>query len=410
VKEVSSFNFAAKLKRADEEGRLVPALVLSLMFVALLPALSRALAALERAPAPVRLRVLLEGFPEHLTVHISAYNLTEGGAVRVARASALGPPPPEGLTFDFAVHKTPIGWVGRERVEKILYEIFPFNVFAYAYDPERRELYVASAYVTVSPEQYEYAVELKAKRVHSRQVSGDQVPAPGQSAQFLDRHATSVVITACSVPPGASCYYSIPQGANIPIETFEKMYWTDDPTLQTWTEENWTATGQYVSYTIDCSATGRFSAASSYQFPTAVDYVMATVGESPPPLYIVRVLLYARNTNHNTCVADEYWTPCSGGTLVAQIQRPITGTRSWEKYTGSRARLESFSATFQAVIGGGKTVTVSGTFQLTFKIEHYYITLQVSMDDWSKAPSNANYLRIYSCDDARLMVRAQYEP
>jgi len=408
VKEVSSFNFAAKLKRADEEGRLVPALVLSLMFVALLPALSRALAALERAPAPVRLRVLLEGFPEHLTVHISAYNLTEGGAVRVARASALGPPPPEGLTFDFAVHKTPIGWVGRERVEKILYEIFPFNVFAYAYDPERRELYVASAYVTVSPERYEYAVELKAKRVHSSQVSGDKVPRPGQAAQFLDRHATSVAIDACSAPPGATCHYSIPQGANIPIETYEKMYWTDDPTLQTWTEEDWTATG-YVSYTIDCSSTGRYSDASLYRFPTNVDYVMATVGEGPPPLYIVRVLLYAKNINHNTCTASDGWTPCGGGTLVAQFNRPETGTRSWEKYAGYRVRWEGFSVTFQAVIGN-RTVPVSVGFQLTFKIEEYYITLQVSMDDWSKAPSNANYLRIYSCDNARLMVRAQYEP
>jgi hypothetical protein len=406
VKGVSSFNLVTKLKRAEEEGWLVLALVLSMTFVALLPAFSSALAALEGAPAPVRLRVLLEGFPEHLTVHISVYNLTERGAVRVARASALGPPPPEGLTFDFAVRKT-FGWVDA----RILYEIFRFNVFAYTYDPERGKLYVASAYVTVSPEQYEYAVELKAKRVHSRRVSGDQVPVPGQSAQFLDRHATSVAIAACSVPPGASCYYSI-QGAKILIETFEKMYWTDDPTLQTWVEEDWGAAG-YTSYRISCIKTERFSDASMYDFPANVDYVMATVGEGPSPLYIVRVLLYVKDINRNACFASGYWTPCSEGKYLTQFVRPETGTKSWErweKYVGFEVQRENFSASFSAMGDRDKKVQVEGSFNLTFKIELHYIMFQVSMDDWSKAPSNANYLRIYSCDNAWLMVRAQYEP
>lgn len=364
----AKFSFVARLKRADEEGRLAPAIVLSLTVAALIPAFLHALAALERAPVPVRLKVFLEGFPEHLTVNISVYNLTQKGAVGDARASVRGPSPPEGLTFDFTVHKTPIGWVGRDRVERILYKIYPLNVFAYAYVPERRELHVASTYVTVSPERYEYVIELKAKRVHSRRVSGDQVPSPGQYAQFLDRHATNVVIVACSVPPGASCYVSIPQDANIPIETFEKMYWTDDPTLQTWTEEDWEATG-YVSYTVDSSRTGRFSAALLYYFPTNVDYVMATVGEGPPPLYIVRILLYATNINYNTCSASDDWTPCSGGVFLTQFKRPETGTESWDKYAGFRVQVESFSASFTAIIGESIKVQVGGSFSLIFKIE-----------------------------------------
>jgi len=190
------------------------------------------------------------------------------------------------------------------------------------------------------------------------------------------------------------------------------MYWTDDPTLQTWVEEDWGAAG-YTSYRISCIKTERFSDASMYDFPANVDYVMATVGEGPPPLYIVRVLLYAKDINRNACFASGYWTPCSEGKYLTQFVRPETGTKSWErweKYVGFEVQRENFSASFSAMGDRDKKVQVEGSFNLTFKIELNYIMFQVSIDDWSKAPSNANYLRIYSCYNAWLMVRAQYEP
>jgi len=412
VKGVLGFA-AAKLKRADEEGRVVPAIVLSLTLVALLPAAQSALAALGRT-APVRLRVLMEGFPEHLTVYVSVYNLTERGAVRVARAS--GPAsalPPDGLTFDFAVHKVPLGLTEIRGVKKVRYEIYPFNVFAYAYDAEGRELYAASAYVTVSPEQYEYVVELKARKLHSKQVSADQVPAPNQYQEILDQQAREIVIVAYAVPAGVSCYMKVPAGSKIPIETFEKMYWTDDPTLQTWTEENWEATG-FVDYEIDLDKEARVppdTGDAGYLWPSNVDYVIATVGEGPSPLYIVRVLKYAKNINHNTIAAGpSSWAPCSGGTFLDEIKRPCTATITWSKYTGYRVRVESFSVSFKAIIGNGTVKVEFPGIEVRFKIEEYYITFQVSMVDWSKAPLDANYLRIYACDNERMQVRAQYEP
>ncbi len=131
--------------------------------------------------------------------------------------------PPEGLQLDLLIHRRVIGarevreggrWVKRPR-----YEVYSFNVFAFAYDRESRALWAGSAYVTVSPEQYEYAVEVRARRYSSRQVSGSEVPEPGQYAQLLDRQATDVVILACSVPAGARCWYKIPAGASVPIQT-----------------------------------------------------------------------------------------------------------------------------------------------------------------------------------------------
>jgi len=44
------------------------------------------------------------------------------------------------------------------------------------------------------------------------------------------------------------------------------------------------------------------------------------------------------------------------------------------------------------------------------EIEPQYIELGVKVDDWSKAPSNANYLKVYACDNENMWVRAQYEP
>jgi hypothetical protein len=397
---------AAKLKRADEEGKVAPALVFSLTLVALLPAVQSALAVLGRT-APVRLRVLMEGFPEHLTVYVSVYNLTERGAVRVARASGLASAlPPDGLIFDFAVRKVPLGVTEIRGVKKVRYEIYPFNVFAYAYDARRRELYAASAHVTVSPEQYEYVVELKARKLHSTQVSADQVPSPGQYEQILDLSADNVIIVACSVPDGASCYAKIPAGMNVPIETFERMYWTDDPTLQTWTDEGWSSTG-YVGYTTDGGCGPGYFGGSIYNYPTNVDYVVSTVGESPPPLYIVRVLRYPKNINHNTFIAGAFWTPCSGGTFVTQIPRSDTRLYYWQKYTGFRPHLKEITITFVTVTGKKIPIPLPSPH---IEIEPQYIELGVKVDDWSKAPSNANYLKVYSCSGDNMWVRAQYEP
>jgi len=396
---------AAKLKRADEEGKVVPAIVLSLTLVALFPAAQSALATLWRT-APVRLRVLVEGFPEHLTVYVSVYNLTERGAVRVARASGLASAlPPDGLTFDFAIHRRPLGVTEVRGVKKVRYEIYPFNVFAYAYDTERRELYAVSAYVTVSPEQYEYVIELKARKLHSTQVSADQVPAPGQYQEILDLSADDVIIVACSVPDGASCYVKIPAGINVPIETFERMYWTDDPTLQTWTDEGWSSTG-YVGYTTDGGCGPGYRGGSIYNYPTNVDYVVSTVGETTP-VYIVRVLRYPKNINHNTYIAGNFWTPCSDGTLVTQIPRPDTNPYYWQKYAGYRVHAKRITITFVTI--PGKNITLPLPLP-QIEIEPQYIELGVKVDDWSKAPSNANYLKVYACDNENMWVHAHYEP
>jgi hypothetical protein len=396
---------AAKLKRADEEGKVVPAIVLFMTLVALFPAAQSALAALWRA-APVRLRVLVEGFPEHLTVYVSVYNLTERGAVRVARASGLASAlPPDGLTFDFAIHRRPLGVTEVRGVKKVVYEIYPFNVFAYAYDAERRELYAVSAYVTVSPEQYEYMVELKARKLHSTQVSADQVPAPGQYRQILDLSADDVIIVACSVPDGASCYVHIPFGIRVPIEAFERMYWTDDPTLQTWIDEGWYSAG-YVGYTTDCGYGPGYRGGSLYHYPTNVDYVVSTVGETTP-VYIVRVLRYPKNINRNTCIGSKPWTPCSGGTLVTQISRPDTDPYYWQKYVGFRVHARRITITFVTI--PGKNISLPLPLP-QIEIEPQYIGLGVKVDDWSKAPPNANYLKVYACDNGRMWVHARYEP
>jgi hypothetical protein len=396
---------AAKLKRADEEGKVVPAIVLSTALIALLPAAQSALEVLWRT-APVRLRVLVEGFPEHLTVYVSVYNLTERGAVGVARASVLASAlPPDGLTFDFAIHRRPL-WVTEVRgVKKVVYEIYPFNVFAYAYDAGRRELYAASAYVTVSPEQYEYVVELKARKLHSTQVSADQVPAPGQYRQILDLSADDVIIVACSVPDGASCYVKIPAGINMPIEAFERMYWTDDPTLQTWIDEGWYSVG-YVGYTTDGGCGPGYHGGSIYYYPTNVDYMVSTVGETTP-VYIVRVLRYPKNINHNTFIAGNFWTPCSGGTLVTEIPRSDTLLYSWQKYVGFRVHAKRITITFVTI--PGKNITLPLPLP-QIEIEPQYIELGVKVDDWSKAPSNANYLKVYACDRGNMWVHARYEP
>jgi len=403
---------AAKLKRADEEGRVAPAIVLSLTLVVLFPLAQSALVALGRtAPvAPVRLRVLVEGFPEHLTVYVSVYNLTERGAVRVARASGLASAlPPDGLTFDFAIRRRPLARLEVGGVVKDVYEIYPFNVFAYAYDAERRELYAASAYVTVSPEQYEYVIELKARKLHSSQVSADQVPAPNQNEQILDLSADNVIIVAFSVPDGASCYVKIPAGINVPIETFERMYWTDDPTLQTWTDEGWSSTGYYVGYTTDGGVGPGYSGGSMYHYPTNVDYVVSTIGETTAKehVYIVRVLRYPKNINHNTFIAGEFWTPCSDGTFVTQIPRPNTNLYSWQKYTGYRLHLKEITITFVTVTGKNIPIPLPSPH---IEIEEQYIELGVKVDDWSKAPSNANYLKVYACDSENMQVHAHYEP
>jgi hypothetical protein len=73
-------------------------------------------------------------------------------------------------------------------------------------------------------------------------------------------------------------------------------------------------------------------------------------------------------------------------------------------------RVESFSVSFRAIIGNGTVKVEFPGIGVRFKIEEYYITLHVSMVDWSKAPSDANYLRIYACDNEKMRVRAQYEP
>lgn len=396
---------AAKLKRADDEGKVVPAIVLSLTLIALFPAAQSALAALERT-APVRLRVLMEGFPEHLTVYVSVYNLTERGAVRVARASGLASAlPPDGLIFDFAIHRRPLGVTEIKGVKKVRYEIYPFNVFAYAYDAERRELYAVSAYATVSPEQYEYVIELKARKLHSAQVSADQVPKPNQYQEILDVSADDIIIVACSVPDGASCYVKIPAGINVPIEAFERMYWTDDPTLQTWTDEGWSSTG-YVGYTTDGGCGPGYRGGSLYHYPTNVDYVVSTVGETTP-VYIVRVLRYPKNINHNTNIGSNPWTPCSDSTLVTQISRPDTLLYYWQKYAGYRLHLKEITVTFVTITEKKIPIPLPSPH---IEIEPQYIELGVKVDDWSKAPSNANYLKVYACDNENMWVHAHYEP
>ncbi len=184
------------------------------------------------------------------------------------------------------------------------------------------------------------------------------------------------------------------------------MYWTDDPSLQVWWEEGWEPKGE-VGYQIDCSSWGSWRGAALYIWPTSVDYVVATTGEFSTGLYIVRVHFYASNINHNTCTASDYWSPCSGGSLLEQWTRPATGEKTWQKYTGFSIHLEGFSVNFQAVKGG--SVTIGGSLSLRFKIVEYYIDLSVVMEDWSQAPPSANYLRVYACDSSNLRVRAQYE-
>jgi len=255
------------------------ALLFSFTFAAVV-ALLRLPSALTVREVPIQLRVRLEGFPRQSTVHVNVYELRETGTVRVASALARDGALPEVLTLSLATPSS-------------------LNVFAYAYDREG-VLYAASAYVAVYPEVHEYAANLAARKMSSsRVVSGRDVPAPRSYSHFLDRHAESISLAACSAPPGASCYIGM-RGVELLVQAFEKVYWTLDPTLQTWNEGDWTPAG-YVWYKIDFDDVKySWSNGSLHIFPTNVDYVIATVseGKAPPSNetgpYIVRVLLYAK--------------------------------------------------------------------------------------------------------------------
>ncbi len=228
------------------------------------------------------------------------------------------------------------------------------------------------------------------------------------------------------------------------VQAFEKVYWTLDPTLQTWNEGDWTPAG-YVWYKIDFDDVKySWSNGSLHIFPTNVDYVIATVseGKAPPSNetgpYIVRVLLYAKNLNGNTGVHRGPWIPCDKGVFLHAFSRPNPGKyeRVWilspelkEHVRKLRAQQkdplraipgyvskrgvyrESFSASFPAVVGNG-TVKLDALLDASFEVDYAYLTLAVSISSggWSKAPPDAELLVVYACDESLTALHAKYEP
>jgi ABC-type protease/lipase transport system fused ATPase/permease subunit len=80
---------------------------------------------------------------------------------------------------------------------------------------------------------------------------------------------------------------------------------------------------------------------------------------------------------------------------------------SWRKYVGFRVHAKRITITFVTIPGKNIPLPLPSP---QIEIEPQYIELGVKVDDWSKAPSNANYLKVYACDSENMWVRAQYEP
>ncbi|MEM4570089.1 MAG: hypothetical protein QXE66_02130 [Desulfurococcaceae archaeon] len=151
------------------------------------------------------------------------------------------------------------------------------------------ELWTVSAIVTVDPYKPYGEATLRFRKLASRQVAADQVPAPNQVCDTYDVMRGSP-IDAISIPAGARYYAKIPIGMKIPMVAKEKDYWTDDPSTGVWWEEDWVNVAT-VNIDINGGVEGWSNGpASYYHYPQNIDVRMYTVAETTP-VYTIRLFL-----------------------------------------------------------------------------------------------------------------------
>ena len=199
----------------------------------------------------------------------------------------------------------------------------------------------------------------------------------------------------------------------VPIDSYEKLYWTDDPEPRNpeaiWYVKSWEKSG-LTKITIDdeteLSTTG---ASSKYWYPSNVKFIMATEGAiaSPGQISWVIVKIYAYDTGFNGAPAAS-WSPGTG-TYYDKISRPYTGSKTFPIAVVHISQPFSESYNYTSVVGyRTATVDYKGIFTFTYKASYY--TIKVGVHDWSKAPSNAQELAIYILRNDASQVKAAYKP
>ncbi|MEM1568772.1 MAG: hypothetical protein QXI84_09845 [Thermofilaceae archaeon] len=277
------------------------------------------------------------------------------------------------------------------------------------------ELWTASAIATVDPYEPYGEASLRFRRLASRQVAADQVPAPHQVRDIYDV-MRGPPIDAISIPAGVRYYSKIPVGMKIPMVAKEKCYWTDDPSTGVWWEEDWVNVAT-VDIDINNGVEGWVNGPISlYDYPQNIDVRMYTVAEATP-VYTIRLFLVPMNLNRNVDVWESLWSPCSGGKHMMEIAYGDTAKRSWggvrfwwDIWREIRVwRVQSFtvSATLSAVTGRTVYITFIGSIEA--QVLPNYIERRIQVFDWSKAPAGTTKLAVYACDQGNTLIRAQYE-
>ncbi|MEM2187082.1 MAG: hypothetical protein QW407_04620 [Thermofilaceae archaeon] len=358
----------------------------------------------------MKLRVLIEP-PAALRaedpVYIRVYNLSAPGRL-LEGVVELGSLPPGGLEFNFFMWRERRGFVeervGGRWVRRPGYVLQYFAVTASARDREGG-LWTASAIVTVDPYKPYGEAMLRFRKLASRQVAADQVPAPNQVRDTYDV-MRGPPIDAISIPAGARYYVKIPIGMIVPMVAKEKDYWTDDPSTGVWWEEDWVNVAT-VNIDINGGVEGWSNGpASYYHYPQNIDVRMYTVAETTP-VYTIRLFLVPMNLNGNVYVSGSLWSPCSGGTRVREIPYGDTAEYIWQRNSVWRIQSLTVSATFSAVTGKTVSITFSGGISVQIVVEYFEQRIQVV--DWSKAPAGTTKLAVYACDPGNTLMRAQYE-
>jgi len=387
----------------ESEARITAvalALILLVAFSIMLGVLAGSQDSYEVVVFNIRLELPIEAY--RLGFKVVVANLTAEG-IKVIEKVFVKPTEEDLVCVNVRMLKKLIGyryvWENGKPVEKILiYRAYGTFIYAVAYDPKTRTFYYGSWTRSINP-YYNRTVNavVKVKAYHSTEVTAKDVPDIGQSSSF---HKERYTICAAKIP-GYTAWREvyIPAGMQIPIDSWEKEYWTESSYPRepdtVWYEEPWEKSGTTTVTTDTEFGPSRADGPLSIRhYLYKVKYIMATTGEINPGAFsYVIVKVYAVDTDDNTIGSETPWYPPNiTPTEVGSIARPDPGPLKFSIGIAVHPTQVSYSTTFRAVAPDYETtVEISETF--TYEIKEGYISIGVG--SWDEVPSEYNYLRIY---------------
>ena len=361
---------------------------------------------------------------EHLIFLIRVRNLTAQGIKPISEARIQPLMKPDGIKFNLRVWKIWNGYtevkVKGKWVKKPIFKFQSIWIYAIAYDPETKTLYYGSWTRSLDPYHNQTTdVIIKVKACHSTEVTAKEVPNIGQTKGPYRTDGPQFF--AICLPQGAYRKLTIQAGTPIDIDSYERLYWTDDPDPRNpdavWYDEGWEKSGTTTIH-LDSGYHGTmFGPFSKYYYVTNVDFIEATDGSIAPPGSVgqnswVIVKKYAPETDEfntqNGYNTTDWSAPTYRGSTLGALDRGDNGTIHVPVVKAYVLKEISTGYEYVAVTGTD-TVMIRFSERIGFT---YYEEEMIAVDvgvNWSKAPIDAIKFELDSYNSANSELKGWYK-